>query len=68
MSDSGLVPTDRPPDLVTFTVLVGGQALPQTVQLLEASVTFAANRVAGQEVLTPEVASAEVAGPLVERA
>jgi len=46
VSDSVLVPTDRPPDLVTFTVLVGGQALPQTVQLLEASVTFAANRVA----------------------
>lgn len=46
MSESVLVPTDRAPDLVTFTVLVNGTAVPQTVQLLEASVTFAANRVA----------------------
>ncbi len=39
------VPTPRPPDLVTFTLMVDGQAVPTSLHLFEAMVSHACNRV-----------------------
>lgn len=45
MPDATLVPTPAPPNLVTFTVKVGGEALPQTMQLVHAAISFEINKI-----------------------
>src|SRR3989338_8111118 len=45
MNNSGVIETSKNPDLVTFTVLVDGSAIPGTVQVLSAAVTKEVNRV-----------------------
>ncbi len=45
MDNSGVIQTSKNPDLVTFTILVEGEAIPGTVQILSATVSKEINRV-----------------------
>lgn len=64
MNNSGVIQTSKNPDLVTFTVLVDGEAIPGTVQVITAAVTKEVNRIPVASLVIADGESASQDFPL----